>query len=173
MSCIVLLTGERGIGKSSVCRETLALAQGAGYTCGGIITLADAGGRDVLDVRSGDVRRLTQSEDTAHAVAQGRFRFDPDVLTWANAKLIQATPCDLVIIDEVGPLELERGGGWVNAFDVLERMDYALALVVVRPELVVQVQLQLPSCATLVMAVTQETRDQLPDALVTMLGEAG
>jgi nucleoside-triphosphatase THEP1 len=169
MASVIVLTGERGIGKSTVCRRTVALAQGEGYTCGGILTLAHDDGRDVLDVSSGDVRRLTLESDAAQGVDQGRFRFDPRALRWGNAALIQATPCDLLVVDEIGPLELERGGGWINAFDVLRGGDFALALAVVRPELVVQAQLRLTGCATVVMAVTRENRDQLLGILMRKL----
>jgi nucleoside-triphosphatase THEP1 len=169
MSRLIVLTGERGVGKSTVCRQTVVLAQGEGYICGGIITLARDNVRDVLDVGSGDVRRLTQPEDASPAIDQGRFRFDRQVLSWGNTKLTRATPCDLLVVDEIGPLEVERRGGWVSAFDVLQGREYALALVVIRPELVVQAQLRLPNCAMLVIAVTPENRDQLPGTLVAML----
>jgi nucleoside-triphosphatase THEP1 len=166
---IVVLTGERGIGKSTVCRNTVALARDEGYACGGLLTLAHDDVRDALDVSSGDVRRLTQEGPATRAVDQGRFRFDPQVLTWANRALIRATPCDLLVVDEIGPLELERGGGWTNAFHVLQGRDFALALVVVRPELVVQAQSRLPDCATVVIAVARENRDELPGTLMGML----
>jgi nucleoside-triphosphatase THEP1 len=171
MTRIIVLTGARGIGKSTVCRETVAKAESEGYTCGGILTLAHDDARDVLDVGSGDVRRLTQEADAGQAIDQGRFRFDPQVLSWGNTALTRATPCALLVVDEIGPLELERGRGWVNALHVLRGMDFAVALVVVRPELVVQAQLRLPDCSTTVLAVTRENRDQLPDTLMGMLGE--
>jgi nucleoside-triphosphatase THEP1 len=171
MASVIVLTGERGIGKSTVCRRTIALAQSAGYTCGGILTLAHDDVRDVLDVSSGDVRRLTLEADAPQAIDQGRFRFDPQVLGWGNMALTRTTPCDLLVVDEIGPLELERRGGWENAFDVLRGRDFALALVVVRPELVIKAQLRLPDCATVVLTVTRENRDQLPGTLMGVLGE--
>jgi nucleoside-triphosphatase THEP1 len=172
VTVIVILTGKRGIGKSTVCRKTVALAQGEGHACGGILTLSHDDVRDALDVSSGDARRLTQELHAAQAVDQGRFRFDPRVLSWGSAALARATPCDLLVVDEIGPLELERGKGWVNAFDVLRDKDFALAVVVVRPELAAQAQLRLPNCDTMVLAVTRENRDQLPSTLMEMLGEA-
>ena len=171
MARIIVLTGERGIGKSTVCRETVALAQDTGYACGGLVTLAHDDVREVLDVNSGDVRRLTQEGDTAQTVEQGRFRFDPAVLAWGNRALIRATPGDLLVVDEIGPLELERGTGWMNAFDVLRGRDFRLALVVIRPELVAQAQRRLPDCATVIIDVTRENRDQLPGTLMGMLRE--
>jgi len=167
---IIILTGDRGIGKSTICRRVVALAQSAGWSCGGIITLSRGDARDVLDVASGDVRCLTQSADTAQAVDQGRFRFDPRALRWAGQRLAQATPCDLLVIDEIGPLELERGKGWANALDVLAGGDFGLALVVIRPELVACAKAQLPNYAPVVFNATRENRDQLPATLVSVLG---
>jgi len=176
---IVILTGERGAGKSTVCRETLALAQARGYTCGGVLTLSRTNGAlDVLDVRSGCVRRLTlrtepQDEalepDASPAVIQGRFHFDPEILAWGNDALSRARACQLLVVDELGPLEIERGEGWLETFDVLRRNDFALALVVVRPELIVQAQLKLPVGAVTVLTVTAHNRDDLPGVLLEIL----
>jgi nucleoside-triphosphatase THEP1 len=167
---IVILTGERGTGKSSVCRETLALAQARGYTCGGLLTLSRSDGAlDVLDLRSGYVRRLTLGPDGCPAVLQGRFRFDPATLAWGNEALVHATPCQLLVVDELGPLEVEQEKGWLNAFDVLHQADFVLALVVVRPELIVRAQLRLPASAMTVFNVTAENRDGLPGVLLAML----
>jgi nucleoside-triphosphatase THEP1 len=172
-SRIVILTGERGVGKSTVCHKTIGLAQARQYTCGGILTLSHSdGGRDVLDVRSGDVRRLTLEPDAGEGVIQGRFHFDPAALAWGNDVLIHATPCHLLVVDELGPLEMERRRGWVKAFDVLGDTDFTLALVVVRPELLVQAQLRLPASATTVFTVTRRNRDGLPEVLLKVLESA-
>jgi len=167
---IIVLTGERGVGKSTVCCETVALAQARGYTCGGIITLSRPNGtRDLLDVRNNEARRLTLAPGEEPAVIQGRFRFDPDTLEWGNAALACGLACDLLVVDELGPLEIERRGGWQSAFDALHRTNFALALVVVRPELVVQAQIRLPGSATTMIAVTLQNRDRLPAIILEIL----
>jgi len=169
---IVVLAGERGAGKSTVCRETIALAQARGYTCGGVLTLSRPDGAlDVLNVRSGYARRLTLEPDVNQAVIQGRFRFDPETLAWGNAALAQATPCHLLVVDELGPLEIERGEGWPKAFEVLYEGDFTLALVVVRSELIVHAQLKLPTSAVNVFTVTAHNRDDVPKLLLKMLEE--
>jgi len=166
----IILSGERGAGKSTVCRETIALAQAKQYTCGGVLTLSRSNDtRDVLDVSSGYVRRLTLESNVGPAVIQGRFRFDPETLAWGNEVLTHATPCHLLVVDELGPLEIERGGGWLKAFDVLREADFKLALVVVRSELIARAQLKLPIGAVTVIAVTAHSRDGLPNVLVEML----
>ncbi len=171
---IVILTGERGVGKSTVCCKTVALARARGYTCGGIITLSRPNDiRDVLDVRSGDVRRLTIAPDEVEpdesVVVQGRFRFNPDTLSWGGDALTYATPCHLFVADELGPLELEQGQGWVKAFDVLRGNDFTLALAVVRIELLERTQLKLPAGSTTSLTVVPHNRDCLPGVLLEML----
>ena len=165
-----MLSGERGSGKTTVCQKAISLAQNEGLTCGGLLTLF-RGDRvlDVVDVESGDIRRLTVEAGTIGAVQQGEFFFNPQTLSWGNAVLVAAEPCDLLVIDELGPLEIERGEGWSKAFDVLRRANYALAVVVVRPQLVTKAQLKLPPCATTVLTTTPENRLEQPQAILEIL----
>ncbi len=165
---IILLTGGRGAGKSTVCHKTVTLARAQGYACGGVITLSYADDvLDVLDVGSDHTRRLTV--DTASAVVMGRFRFDPGVMAWGNDVLAHAAPCDLLVVDELGPLEVERGQGWQKAFEVLQGGDFGLGLVVVRPGLLEQVQRKLCAGAIEILTVETRNRDDLPRVLLEML----
>ncbi len=168
--CTIILTGERGIGKTTVCREIVSLAQAEGYTCGGILTLSQPDGElDVLNVHSSDTRRLTVGPDVEDVVIQGPFRFDPETLAWGNEALASTRPCHLLVIDELGPLEIERGGGWHRAFDALRRNDHVLAVVVVRPELVAHAQMRFPISASTVFTVTRDDRDSIPLTLLETL----
>lgn len=169
---IVILTGERGVGKSTICHKTATMAKDEGYTCGGLITLSRPNDvRDVLDVRSGDTRRLTMPSDAQPALIQGRFRFDPATLAWGNEVLTRAVPCHLLVIDELGPLEMKPGAGWIKAFTTLRGGNFALALIVVRPEVLVPMQVRLPPGATTVFTVTPDNRDALPGLFVAMLAK--
>lgn len=165
---ILILTGERGVGKTTVCRKVVEQAQAAGYTCGGLITFEaeETGQRSVLDVATGDVRHLTVPEG---GTPVGRFRFNPSVLAWGAEALSRAVPCDLLVVDEVGPLEVEQDKGWAIALDLLRAAQFRLALVVVRPELVGAVQLRLPTSAPAVLRVTENNRDRMPDLLMEIL----
>lgn len=159
------------MGKSTVCAELVELAGGRGYRCGGIITLAQDGERHVVNARTGVRRRLTRSSREGPAVIQGRFRFNPETLEWAKQVLGRATPCDLLVVDEIGPLEVVRGEGWAGALDVVRQGAYAVAVVVVRPELVDTVAALLPRMEPEVLAVTLDNRSRLPGKLFRTLGE--
>lgn len=163
------MTGERGIGKTTICREAIALARAKGYECGGVLTLARDDIREVCDVRSGDTRRLTQELGMERAVIQGRFRFNPNTLRWGRRVLERSVPCDLLVVDELGPLEIERDQGWAGAFDLLRCGGFEMAVVVIRPELVAPAQSRLPDFATTILGATLENRDSLPRRLIAML----
>ncbi|MCE1254946.1 MAG: hypothetical protein LWX83_15540, partial [Anaerolineae bacterium] len=64
------------------------------------------------------------------------WNFETDALVWQNQCLSRAYPTDLLVIDELGPLEFERGLGLQSAFQLLKAGLYQMALVIVRPEYV-------------------------------------
>ena len=97
------------------------------------------------------------------------WRFDSEVFAWANQALAGSVPCDLLVVDEIGPLELHGGRGWAGALEVLSATGYRAALVVCRPELIAQLQKRLSPHSLEIFEVTPETRDLLPGAIIARL----
>ncbi len=142
MGEIILLSGEFQTGKTNLCLDIYQLAQEAQVRVGGVISPAVFEGDiksaiDVLDLKSGIRKRLAELR-TSHQtdLETHRWSFDSEVVDWGNKMLKEAVPCDLLMIDELGPLEFQRGEGWVNGFTVIESGDYSTALIVVRPSLI-------------------------------------
>jgi hypothetical protein len=65
---------------------------------------------------------------------------DETVMAWGNAHLARLTPPDLLIIDELGPLEFSAGKGLQAAFPLLEGRGYRWGVVVIRPDLLAAAQ---------------------------------
>lgn len=165
---VFLVTGPRGIGKTTLCLRTVARAREAGLSCAGLLTLQEENGRWVVDVRTGLSRPLTTTDPAG--VRVGRFLFDPAALDWGSEILAHSTPCDLLVVDELGPLEL-RGEGWAVGLDVLRQRAFRLGLAVVRLELVTEVLARLPYAR--VIEVTRENRDGLPDRILARMQMVG
>jgi nucleoside-triphosphatase THEP1 len=170
---LVLLTGERGAGKTTTCLRLAALARAAGLDCAGIVSPAlfdgeTKAGIDVQDVRTNERRRLADVDPAPAGLRLGPFRFSEESLAWASERLGRACPCQVLIVDEIGPLELELGRGWVEALCVLRRGDYGLAVAVVRPSLVAALQVRLPGRVAAVVTVSAAN----PDAAAELMSFA-
>ncbi len=147
---VLLLTGPRGSGKTTACRALVSDTVSRAGVVAGIVCPARFRdgvkvGIDAVDVASGARRRLATRLDGAdayHAAAGGdlilgSWSFDREALAWADDVLAASSPaCDLLVIDELGPLELLRGEGLTSALDLVDAAAAGLVVAVVRPELV-------------------------------------
>lgn len=140
-----IFTGDIGIGKTSVCQRLVNEARSLGWDVAGILSpgLYQGGQKvaiEAVNLRSGERRTLAWRINSGEIVEgevihTQEWRFDPDTLQWGNNVFEVAAPCDFLVADEIGPLELERGEGWVAAFAALASRAYRLGVVVLRPSL--------------------------------------
>lgn len=141
---ILVLTGKRGDGKTTFCSALAEQASVAGWKVTGLLSPAifkDGMKTGILtqDLRTGETRPLAMLsalnvERSTFSLELGQWLFAPTVVDWGNQILQSRQPCDLFIIDELGPLEFYRGEGWVHAFDALRQVSYRLGVIVIRPE---------------------------------------
>ena len=177
MAMNVLLTGKRQVGKTTVCRQVAELARELGYGPAGVLAPALLGedglpvAYHALMVSDGEQRLLARADGNLSGPSTGRYGFDADVFSWVMDGLRGAISqgCDLLIVDEIGPLELEQGKGLAPLLSDLSIGRLPPLLLVVRPELTAQLQERLPGVPFRTFTVTQENRQALPDAIVKEL----
>jgi nucleoside-triphosphatase THEP1 len=87
---------------------------------GGVLALKTPAGRRYHDLWTGEEMAKEPAVDGEPVIEVGRFRFRAAAFAWAGQRIATAVAAgaDLVIIDEVGPLEL-RGAGLAAALDAL------------------------------------------------------
>ena len=140
---LFILTGEKQTGKTTFCIKILGSAKTAGLDVAGIISppVFENGlkaGIDAMDPRTNERRHLAIPVQTDRNITTTglKWEFDPGVLEWGNQVIGRSTPCDLLLIDELGPLEFLHNQGWQAGFDAIGSRKYRLAIVVIRPSLV-------------------------------------
>jgi len=171
-----LVTGPIGAGKTTVCQRVVAWAQERGYRVRGVLTPAilEGGvktGIAILDIESGARRSLARLGQEAAGLVVGKYMFDPDVLRWGCAILERAAQegGDLLLVDEIGPLELAQGGGFVRALDILAAGVFPRTLTVVRETLLGALRRRLPQLQFVEFAVSGGNRQELAGQIVERL----
>jgi nucleoside-triphosphatase len=148
---LILVTGERGSGKSTWCTRLVAHARLKHLTTQGVLSPAVFDGEnkvgiDLIDLHSDERRRLAVLRQAgASGIVTPRWHFDAAVLAWSDQILnCVSADRDLLVIDELGPLEFDRGEGWQSGLAALDSGRYRVAFVVVRPELIPQAHARWP-----------------------------
>lgn len=165
---IVLLTGERNVGKTTVVERIVAelherdLDPVGFYTAGGPETL------ELVDAGTGERTVFaSQSDAFEDAVSVGRYAVDPAAIDRGLA--LASREGDVLVVDELGILE-RRGEGFAPLLDGLDPARYRGILLSVRTGVVPFVADSFPPDAALErIEVTEANRDALPSRIVASL----
>jgi len=136
---VILVSGERGAGKTAALLRVREAALDAGLTAGGFLSVARfAGGEkvgiDVMDAATGALHPLAELGEGG-VLRTGRYRFHPAGIA-AGLRFARAgQSADVFFADELGPLELKRGEGWVQVLPLIAARSFGVAFVVVRSSL--------------------------------------
>ncbi len=159
---LLLVTGPSGSGKTAWCQARIAEAQAAGLRVGGLVSPPVFTGErktaiDLLDLASGERRRLAvpRQHDPDPALTVGEWAFDLATLAWGNQALSEMAATDLLVLDELGPLEFLRQQGLRQAFSIIHARHYQLACVTVRPGLLIKARRRWPDAGIIDMTLPE------------------
>ncbi len=169
-SNIVLVTGERQIGKSTVCQKLVKRLSRADYQLSGLLTRR-TGPHDleVTELHTAQTYSLTVPFDPKVDRPLGNFMFSPEAIRRSNAALDTCFPIQVFFLDELGPLELQHHKGWVKVIAMLAEQAYGIAFVVIRPTLLMQAIDAFSATIYTVVRVRENNRDALPVTLYRMV----
>lgn len=147
-----ILTGERGSGKTLCLQLVVAALQKLvpkvnvqGLMSPGVFKNDRKVVIQLLDIGSGQEKILADRRSNGnHGPSTKHWSFHQSTLDWGNQQLRTMPPSEIFIIDELGPLELERGEGLQAALPRMEDPSYSLKLAVIRPSLIDRAQQRWP-----------------------------
>lgn len=132
---LLVLSGPVHAGKTTFLERAWARWSARGLACAGFLSPAvtDANGEtgyDLLELPGGARRPYLRRRAGPGSERTGPFVFVPAALERARAILRRAGGAGLLIVDEVGPLELRGGGLWPDLRDAVRRPEGTTLLVV-------------------------------------------
>jgi len=177
MTRIILLTGPKRKGKTTACQRFVEKGHQADIQMGGILTPArydQAGVKkviDVIDVATGHQRVLANIASNPEQATVGEYRFRSKTTHWALERVLSAlaAPLDVVIIDEIGPLELEQKRGFAPALERLPTSPAQIVILIARRSLACQVQGKLAELQPKIVRLCKTNRNQIPARLYTIV----
>jgi len=142
---ITIITGSRGVGKTTLLLKLIEELKKNGTPPSGIMTPAifDENNNKVgfyaLDVAAGERWELGRSDKLLEGPSYGPFSFSEIGFIKANGileKVLVEGPPD-IILDEIGPLELEKGYGFSPILSLISSFKKSRNLyLVIRPKLI-------------------------------------
>ena len=168
---IWLVTGERGVGKTRFSTRLVDKARQLNLDVAGVLSSPVFSGNtktgiQIENLRTGEHRLLAlQRVEDSKATSTRRWTFDDEVLKWGNTILAECLPCQLLVVDELGTLEFERGMGLLNGITALKSGRFMSAVVVIRPELLELAKLRFET--TNVVDIPSDLNEVLENDLIT------
>ena len=156
----LLVVGEPGSGKTSWCSEYVDRRRESGSSIGGILCPAveqqeqrvGSNAVNLLTDQEVPFARLSRNRSFRAGEKIGSYTISRDGISFACGAVKEAVDnrCDLVVIDEVGPLEL-GGKGLMSAVE-LALASAVDVLIVVRSSLREALQRRFPECEFVIVA---------------------
>ncbi|MEW5798726.1 MAG: nucleoside-triphosphatase [Bacteroidota bacterium] len=141
-SKVFVLTGEKNSGKTRFAEEISKALKSEGLTVGGFLQHKvfknnERHGYDLLDIQTQKSIPLCSIDAPDAGIVAGPFKFYPEGIRFGFELLSMAKvkDCDVVIVDEVGPLEM-KGKGWYGAVSNLLKNYSGNLLIVIRKHMV-------------------------------------
>lgn len=141
-SLLWIITGPFQVGKTRFCSFLIQQAQTqslklAGVICPPVYSDKEKTSITIENLKTHEHRTLAKMRTTEiQGLLTDHWVFDEEVMAWGNLVLADSEGCDLLLIDELGPLEFKRGQGWQNGLHAIENGKYKIAVVVIRPAFV-------------------------------------
>jgi len=138
---VLVLSGPVHGGKTTFLERSLPVWTGRGLVCRGFFSPAvtdvnGAKGYDLVEIETGRRQSYLRRDGEPGAERIGPYVFVPAALDRARSIIRDAGAPGVLVVDEVGPLELRGGGVWPALRDALRRTDGTI-LLVAREEILV------------------------------------
>ncbi len=136
----IAIKGMRGSGKTTFLLNLVNVLREKGIRVKGIVSPAA-----FEDGRKTAIELVDLATDARHVLARlvkktrstlqfGDWAFFEETINWGNACLSKIRFTDVLVVDEIGPLELDLGSGFQAGLDQLAAGHYRVGILSIRPK---------------------------------------
>lgn len=133
---ILIITGEVNSGKTTTVERVIALLTKNGISVGGFYSkgIFDGDkkvGFNIVDIKSGELTQFASiTANEKYLLKQGRYFFNPVVFDECNVKIKNSFESEVIIIDEIGPIELKEMGFYLIVSSLITNFGGKLIFVI-------------------------------------------
>ncbi len=135
---IIGLTGVSGSGKTQLCQKAICYANEKGFDVSGFFCPAIFIGDtkvaiNVIILPLGNEKSLAMlAKPGMNNNVYGKWDFNQKTIEDVVTHFLSISKCDLLIIDELGPLEIEEKKGWHKVLQHIDQIDYSVLIITFR-----------------------------------------
>ena len=175
---IIILTGERGSGKTTLLNKLVDECRERSHIVGGILSPVVKRdsvriGYDVVDVQTGNRTALCRGDVASSGLRIGDLNFLEEGIRFGTDAIhaSSSTNCELIIIDEIGPLELD-GKVWAQAIDRMMNMSPCPVLFVVREYLIDKVRSHWSFVPSIILKLEKNNSEEVLNILIHLINSS-
>lgn len=128
---IFVVTGKRGIGKTTLVEKLIKEVEKEGIKVGGVIT---AGQEERYFISVKDKKQMPFfNDDDAKTVSVGKFSISHNALKFAS-KEIKSSISEVIFIDEIGKLEANCEGLYTETKALIDKQTKSVFVLVIRED---------------------------------------
>ena len=167
---VIIVSGDIGIGKTTVCRKLIEIVRNQGHSCGGVLTHKAADKSIVIEsIQSGEKETLASINNVYLGLRTPKYSFNPEGIDFGIQAIDKGVSATILIVDEIVHLEL-RGEGLVRVIELVRTGKVRNCILVIRKGLLSAFLPQLNTEPT-VFQTTLDNRNRLPEEIGILLAE--
>lgn len=166
----ILLTGKSGVGKTTLCEKLVDRLSRKGFSCAGVICpdVKKDGillGKVAVNARTKESRMLATMQSGPGGVRTASYTLNAQAVEMTADIIRSSNAADVIILDDIGPVDLEASGIGMVVQDTLYSRDNIV--IIVRSSLMDAFTKRFMDRGFSVFEVAEKNRDSLVGRIVS------
>ena len=134
----LVITGDIGIGKTTVCIKVISKLERNGFLCGGVLSVKDSKGDiKVLNLKNNEEIAFASNNIEYNGPRTRNKFFNQEGIDFGIKAIEESLDSDFLFVDELGLIELEKKG-YYKVLDYIKNNQFNNIIIIIRRSLLSQ-----------------------------------